>query len=157
MDAHGQLLAKVARKDWQPTPQTPALMVVVDEQGRLRASKRAITILERIATGGRALGVWLVSATQYPTVQVLGSGELRSQYTAKVVLRLERKQHVNYVLGEEAANAGWRADLIPADKPGTLYLDAAGATVPMRGRAFEVTALERRAERSHIALDDIAV
>jgi S-DNA-T family DNA segregation ATPase FtsK/SpoIIIE len=139
MDAHGQLLAKGARKDWQSTPQTPALVVVVDEQGRLRASKRAITILERIATGGRALGVWLVSATQYPTVQVLGSGELRSQYTAKVVLRLERKQHVNYVLGEEAANAGWRADLIPADKPGTLYLDAAGATVPMRGRAFEVT------------------
>jgi DNA segregation ATPase FtsK/SpoIIIE, S-DNA-T family len=139
MDAHGELLAKTGRKDWQPTPQTPALVIVVDEQGRLRASKRAITILEHIATGGRALGVWLVSATQYPTVQVLGSGELRSQYTAKVVLRLERKQHVNYVLGEEAANAGWRADLIPADKPGTLYLDAAGATTPMRGRAFEVT------------------
>jgi S-DNA-T family DNA segregation ATPase FtsK/SpoIIIE len=139
MDAHGGLLAKAGRKDWQPTPQTPALVIVVDEQGRLRASKRAITTLEHIATGGRALGVWLVSATQYPTVQVLGSGELRSQYTAKVVLRLERKQHVNYVLGEEAANAGWRADLIPADKPGTLYLDAAGATSPMRGRAFEVT------------------
>jgi S-DNA-T family DNA segregation ATPase FtsK/SpoIIIE len=144
MGAHGELLGHASTgrggaKEWQPTPTRPALVIVIDEQGRLRESKTAIGRLETIATLGRALGVWLVSATQYPTVEVLGSSELRSQYTAHVLLRIQRRQHVDVVLGDGAARDGWRADRISAGKPGTLYLRAPGAEAPRLARAFEVT------------------
>lgn len=138
--ARGELLAREgAKREWQPTPERPALVVVCDEQGRLRESPTAIARLEAIATMGRSLGVWLVSATQYPTVEVLGSSELRSQYTCMVLLRIQRKQHVNVVLGEGAANAGWNAHEIDPDKPGVCYLHAPGATSPKLGRAWQLT------------------
>jgi DNA segregation ATPase FtsK/SpoIIIE, S-DNA-T family len=138
--AHGQLLAREGKaKEWRPTPQRPALLLVCDEQGRLRQSPTAIARLEAIATMGRSLGVWLVSATQYPTVEVLGSSELRSQYTCTVLLRVQRRQHVNVVLGEGAAAAGWDAHQIDPARPGTCYLHAPGATSPKLGRAWEVT------------------
>jgi hypothetical protein len=114
-------------------------VLVCDEQSRLRQSPSAIARLEAIATMGRSLGVWLVSATQYPTVEVLGSSELRSQYTCMVLLRVQRRQHVNVVLGEGAAAAGWDAHQIDPARPGTCYLHAPGATSPKLGRAWEVT------------------
>jgi hypothetical protein len=138
--ARGELLAREGTKrEWRPTPERPALVVVCDEQGRLRESPTAVARLEAIATMGRSLGVWLVSATQYPTVEVLGSSELRSQYTCMVLLRIQRKQHVNVVLGEGAANAGWNAHEIDPDKPGVCYLHAPGATSPKLGRAWQLT------------------
>jgi DNA segregation ATPase FtsK/SpoIIIE, S-DNA-T family len=138
--AHGELLAREGKgKEWRPTPQRPALVLVCDEQGRLRQSPTAIARLEAIATMGRSLGVWLVSATQYPTVEVLRSSELRSQYTCMVLLRVQRRQHVNVVLGEGAAAAGWDAHQIDPARPGTCYLHAPGATSPKLGRAWEVT------------------
>jgi S-DNA-T family DNA segregation ATPase FtsK/SpoIIIE len=138
--ARGELLAREgAKREWRPTPERPALVVVCDEQGRLRESATAIARLEAIATLSRSLGVWLVSATQYPTVEVLGSSELRSQYTCFVLLRVQRKQHVNVVLGEGAAAAGWNAHEIDPDKPGVCYLHASGATSPKLGRAWQLT------------------
>lgn len=139
MHAHGDLLAQTGAKEWRPSPTRPALVVVIDEQGRLRDSASAIATLERIATLGRTLGVGIISATQYPTVEVLGSGELRSQYTVQVLLRVQRKQHVTVVLGEDAAREGWRADLIPADQPGVLYPRGPGMHVPKLGRGWRVT------------------
>jgi DNA segregation ATPase FtsK/SpoIIIE, S-DNA-T family len=140
MTAHGQLLAhERGDKEWRPTPQRPALVLVCDEQGRLRDSAAAISKLETIASQGRALGVWLVSATQYPTVEVLGSSELRAQYTCTVLLRVQRKQHVNVVLGEGAATAGWAAHEIDPGRPGVCYLHAPGATTPKLGRAWQLT------------------
>jgi len=138
--ARGELLAREGTKrEWRPTPERPALVVVCDEQGRLRESPTAVARLEAIATMGRSLGVWLVSATQYPTVELLGSSELRSQYTCMVLLRVQRKQHVNVVLGEGAAAAGWNAHEIDPDKPGVCYLHAPGATSPKLGRAWQLT------------------
>jgi hypothetical protein len=138
--ARGELLAREGtQREWRPTPERPALVVVCDEQGRLRESPTAVARLEAIATMGRSLGVWLVSATQYPTVEVLGSSELRSQYTCMVLLRIQRKQHVNVVLGEGAANAGWNAHEIDPDKPGVCYLHAPGATSPKLGRTWQLT------------------
>ncbi len=139
MHAHGDLLANDGAKEWRPSPTRPALVVVIDEQGRLRDSASAIATLERIATLGRTLGVGIISATQYPTVEVLGSGELRSQYTVQILLRVQRKQHVTVVLGEDAAREGWRADLIPADQPGVLYPRGPGMHVPKLGRGWRVT------------------
>src|SRR5574341_305123 len=138
MNAHGGLLAHDGTKEWRPSPTRPALVVVIDEQGRLRDSSAAIATLERIATLGRTLGVGIISATQYPTVEVLGSGELRSQYTIQVLLRVQRKQHVTVVLGEDAAREGWRADLIPADQPGVLYPRGPGMHIPKLGRGWRV-------------------
>jgi S-DNA-T family DNA segregation ATPase FtsK/SpoIIIE len=139
MHAHGDLLAHHGAKEWRPSPTRPALVVVIDEQGRLRDSASAIATLERIATLGRTLGVGIISATQYPTVEVLGSGELRSQYTVQILLRVQRKQHVTVVLGEDAAREGWRADLIPADQPGVLYPRGPGMHIPKLGRGWRVT------------------
>jgi S-DNA-T family DNA segregation ATPase FtsK/SpoIIIE len=139
-EARGQLLAQDPTAEaWAPTPARPALVVVIDEQGRLRQSPSAIERLERLATLGRAYGIWLVSATQYPTVDVLGSSELRSQYTAVVLLRIQRKQHVNVVLGEGMASAGWAAHDIDPARPGVCYLYAPGSTSPKLGRAWRVT------------------
>lgn len=140
MTAHGQLLAhERGDKEWRPSPQRPALVLVCDEQGRLRDSSTAISKLETIATQGRALGVWLVSATQYPTVEVLGSSELRAQYTCTILLRVQRKQHVSVILGEGAATAGWSAHEIDPGKPGVCYLHAPGAATPKLGRAWQLT------------------
>ena len=114
--AHGQLLAREGKaKEWRPTPQRPALLLVCDEQGRLRQSPTAIARLEAIATMGRSLGVWLVSATQYPTVEVLGSSELRSQYTCTVLLRVQRRL-VNALAAVEAYRhrAVWRYNIVTA-------------------------------------------
>jgi len=69
MNAHGDLLAHDGAKEWQPSLTRPALVIVIDEQGRLCDSPTAIATLERIATLGRALGVGIISATQHPTQQ----------------------------------------------------------------------------------------
>jgi S-DNA-T family DNA segregation ATPase FtsK/SpoIIIE len=139
MEARGRLLAAADRRTWEPTPTAPALVIVIDEQARLALSARAVERLDLVGTQGRALAVTLLTSTQYPTGKALGSTEMRAQILVKVILRVERKGHVNVVLGEGKATSGWRAEEIDPAKPGTFYLDAPGATTPSLARAWLIT------------------
>jgi S-DNA-T family DNA segregation ATPase FtsK/SpoIIIE len=151
IQARGQELARrdPPLREWPITPQTPALVVVIDEHAKLAGHPQAISAVETITAQGRALAVGIIDATQYPTVQALGSSLIAPQMTVKVCLRVNGPTEVNVILGPGAASAGWAAHKIPKGKAGALYLDAPGADTPRLARAFHVTdpMVERTARR----------
>jgi DNA segregation ATPase FtsK/SpoIIIE-like protein len=64
---------------WDPTPDLPALMIIIDEYAELAESAPEATgDADTIARRGRAVAVTLVAATQRPTQKAMGQGALRS-------------------------------------------------------------------------------
>ena len=137
--ARGEDLARQGLREWPTSPESPALVVVIDEHKALSGSKRAIAAVETITAQGRAMAVTVVDSTQYPTVPALGSSLIAPQCAVKVCLRVNTPGEANVVLGPGSASAGWKAHQIPKGKPGTLYLDAPGADSPRLARAWHVT------------------
>jgi len=72
-DRAGQLTAE-GEKTWEPTPDRPALVIVIDEYAELTETARdALAHADSIARRGRAPAVTLVVATQRPTQKTMGS------------------------------------------------------------------------------------
>ena len=130
-------MGRVGWQTWPASPERPALIVVVDEYARL--PREAHPLVEELTETGRAPRVQLASATQYPTVQALGSSRVAQQFSVKVCLRVANATAVNVVFGPGAVKEGWRAHKIPKTLQGGLYLHAPGAEAPRLARAFHAT------------------
>lgn len=103
---------------WPESPEHPARVLVVDEGNGVT---RGFTVKQlkrfyRMAEQGRALGVYLVWATQFPKAVNLPT-ELRSQLDVMVCLKLERASESQLVF-EDGAKEGWA----PHRLPGTGWL-----------------------------------
>jgi hypothetical protein len=123
---------------WSPSPFKPALVVVVDEQSLVKESREAIDALEKLAVLGRAAGITLILATQYPTKESIGSSVLVEQVTVAVGLRVRTPLSSRVLFGEDAKQAGWAPHAI-AGGPGHLYLRTPDLNVPKLARAWHVT------------------
>jgi S-DNA-T family DNA segregation ATPase FtsK/SpoIIIE len=78
-------LAERGGRVWEPSPDTPALVIVVDEYAELADdAPPAVRQVDSIARRGRAVAVNLVAATQRPTQKAIGQGAVRSQMFASV-------------------------------------------------------------------------
>jgi S-DNA-T family DNA segregation ATPase FtsK/SpoIIIE len=111
-------------RQFEPSPGNPAHVLLIDELAVLTgyASRdvvnEATTLLKRILTQGRALGVMVVAFVQDPRKETVGMREL---FTQTIALRLASTSETRMVLGD-----GY-GDLAPAHRidrtmPGAGYV-----------------------------------
>jgi S-DNA-T family DNA segregation ATPase FtsK/SpoIIIE len=123
---------------WEPSPQMPALVIIVDEYAELAdEAPEAMSDTDSIARLGRAVAVTIVAATQRPTQKAMGQGAVRSQMDTRICFRVRERKDVDLVLGQGMLTAGWHAHTLNA--PGKFLLCAPEHTTPKRARAYLVT------------------
>jgi hypothetical protein len=131
-------LAATGRRVWEPTPDRPALVVIVDEYAELAEHvPEAASDADSIGRRGRAIAVTLIAATQRPTQKAMGQGALRSQMDVRVCFRVRERRDVDLILGQGMLTAGWQAHTLNA--PGKFLISAPEHDTPRRARAYLVT------------------
>jgi S-DNA-T family DNA segregation ATPase FtsK/SpoIIIE len=131
-------LASIGRREWRPSPQAPALVIVIDEYAELaEQAPGAMTHTDTIARLGRAVAVTMAAATQRPTQEVMGKGAVRSQMDVRFSFRVRERRDVDLVLGQGMLKAGWNAHTLNA--PGKFLVSAPECGTPRRARAYLIT------------------
>lgn len=130
---------QVARGErvWEPSPDRPALIIVIDEYVELPDEAHALA--DTIARLGRAVAVSLIVATQRPTQRAMTNNAVRSQMDIRVCLRVRERRDVTLILGDGMLSAGWHAHQL--DAPGKFYVSAREPEfrVPRPARGFYLT------------------
>ncbi len=148
LEARAEWLTAQGRRVWEPTPELPALVIVIDEYAELSDDvPEATSDTDSIARRGRAVTVTLVAATQRPTQKAMGQGAVRSQMDVRISFRVRERKDVDLILGQGMFSAGWHAHTLNA--PGKFLVSAQEHDTPRRGRAYLVTdeAVTETAER----------
>jgi FtsK/SpoIIIE family len=160
LEGRAEYLASAGRRVWEPTPEMPALVIIIDEYAELaEEAPEAMHYTDTIARLGRALAVTLVAATQRPTQKVMGQGAVRSQMDLRICFRVREQRDVDLVLGQGMLKTGWNAHQLNA--PGKFLISAPEHDIPRRARAYLVTdqmVAETSARHSQIPrqLDEIS-
>ena len=131
-------LAASGRRVWEPSPEMPALVIIVDEYAELAdEAPDAMSDTDSIARLGRAVAVTLIAATQRPTQKAMGQGAVRSQMDTRICFRVRERKDVDLVLGQGMLTAGWHAHTLNA--PGKFLVSAPEHVTPKRARAYLLT------------------
>jgi hypothetical protein len=135
LDGRAEMLAMNGVRVWEPTPQAPALIVLVDEYAELvDEAPAAIISADSIARRGRAVAVTLVAATQRPSQKAMGNSAVRSQMDVRISFRVRERRDADLILGQGMHKAGWHADRL--DAPGKFLISAPEHDVPRRARTY---------------------
>lgn len=144
----------------------PVISIVVDEAKDLlgMGDAKLVDRFALIGTKGRALGVRFVLATQYPTLEAIGSSQIRQQIRHRFCFRMQDENGEGFVMPGHSV----RADRIPDDRPGTtyflnsdklesmpiriLYLDDGTVSAVASARAGLTPELDPESEASLVAL-----
>jgi S-DNA-T family DNA segregation ATPase FtsK/SpoIIIE len=138
LQARAARLAATGRRVWEPSPDMPSLVIVIDEYAELAdEAPEAMSDTDSIARLGRAVAVTLVASTQRPTQKAMGQGAVRSQMDTRICFRVRERKDVDLVLGQGMLAAGWHAHTLNA--PGKFLVSAPEHTTPRRARAYLVT------------------
>ncbi|MFI0350389.1 FtsK/SpoIIIE domain-containing protein [Actinomadura sp. 9N407] len=138
LEARAASLATQGRRVWEPSPDMPALVIVIDEYAELAEdAPESVSDTDSIARRGRAVAVTLIAATQRPTQKAMGKGAVRSQMDVRVSFRVRERKDVDLILGQGMLTAGWHAHTLNA--PGKFLLSAPEHDTPRRGRAYLLT------------------
>jgi hypothetical protein len=138
LEARADLLSGLGKRTWEPTPELPALVIVIDEYAELTdEAADAIAACDSIARRGRAVAVNLIAATQRPTQKAMGHGAVRSQMDVRICFRVRERKDVDLILGQGMLNAGWHAHQLNA--PGKFLISAPENHTPQRARAYLLT------------------
>ena len=138
LQARAEHLASTGRRVWDPSPDMPALVIIIDEYAELAdEAPDAMSDTDSIARLGRAVAVTLVAATQRPTQKAMGQGAVRSQMDTRVCFRVRERKDVDLVLGQGMLTAGWHAHTLNA--PGKFLISSPEHGTPKRARAYLVT------------------
>jgi S-DNA-T family DNA segregation ATPase FtsK/SpoIIIE len=138
LKGRAEFLASAGRRTWEPAPEMPALVIIIDEYAELsEEAPEAMHYTDEIARLGRALAVTLVAATQRPTQKVMGQGAVRSQMDLRICFRVREQRDVDLILGQGMLNAGWNAHKLNA--PGKFLVSDPEHDIPRRTRAYLVT------------------
>jgi S-DNA-T family DNA segregation ATPase FtsK/SpoIIIE len=150
LETRAEQLADEGARTWEPTPDEPALVVLIDEYAELTdEAPAAIRYADSIARRGRAPAVTLLVATQRPTQQAMGKSAVRSQMDVRICLRVRERRDVDLILGQGMLAAGWHAHTL--DAPGKFLATAPGIDRPRRARAYLVADDVVRAAAAHQA------
>ncbi|WP_258572096.1 FtsK/SpoIIIE domain-containing protein [Actinomadura parmotrematis] len=161
LEARAAFLAAKGRRVWEPAPDMPALVIVIDEFAELADdAPECATDTDSIARRGRAVAVTLIAATQRPTQKAMGKGAVRSQMDVRVSFRVRERKDVDLILGQGMLNAGWHAHTLNA--PGKFLLSAPEHDTPRRARAYlltdeTVTATARQHAENRPTLDPVSI
>ena len=138
LEARAALLAERGQRVWEPTPDMPALVIIIDEYAELADdAPAAIKDADSIARRGRAVAVNLIAATQRPTQKAMGHGAVRSQMDVRISFRVRERKDIDLILGQGMLTAGWNAHTLNA--PGKFLIAAAEHDTPRRARAYLIT------------------
>jgi S-DNA-T family DNA segregation ATPase FtsK/SpoIIIE len=138
LEGRAKDLAAMGLRVWEPSPDRPALVIVVDEYAELAGNAPdAAADADSIARRGRAVAVTLIAATQRPTQKAMGQGALRSQMDVRVCFRVRERRDVDLILGQGMLAAGWQAHTLNA--PGKFLISAPEHDTPRRARAYLIT------------------
>ena len=138
LEARANHLAERGQRVWEPSPDMPALVIIIDEYAELADdAPEAIKHADSIARRGRAVAVNLVAATQRPTQKAMGQGAVRSQMDVRISFRVRERKDVDLILGQGMLAAGWHAHTLNA--PGKFLVAAAEHDTPKRARAYLIT------------------
>ena len=138
LEARAALLTAHGQRVWEPTPDMPALVIIIDEYAELAdEAPDAVKHADSIARRGRAVAVNLIAATQRPTQKAMGHGAVRSQMDIRICFRVRERKDVDLILGQGMLTAGWNAHTLNA--PGKFLIAAAEHDTPRRARAYLVT------------------
>jgi DNA segregation ATPase FtsK/SpoIIIE, S-DNA-T family len=145
-EAAGRLNQRAARmaaqgkRLWEPTPEDPALIIIVDEWAEL--PEQAHPYADTIGRLGRAVAVGLIAATQRPTQAAMGKNTAtRSQMDVRFCLRVREPRDGDLILGQGMLNSGWHAHKLT--QPGAFLLSDPEHTAPERHRAYLLTDTRR--------------
>ena len=138
LEARAAVLAEQGQRVCDPTPEMPALVILIDEYAELvDDAPGAIRHADSIARRGRAVAVSLIAATQRPTQKAMGHGAVRSQMDVRICFRVRERKDVDLILGQGMLAAGWQAHTLNA--PGKFLVSAAEHDTPRRARAYLIT------------------
>ena len=138
VSARAQHLAGHGKREWQPSPARPALVIIINEYAELAGdAPDAMSDTGTIARPGRAPAVTLAAATQRPTQKVMGQGAVRSQMNIRISFRVEEQRDVDLIPGQGKLKAGWHAHKLSA--PGKFLISSPEHDTPRRARAYLVT------------------
>jgi S-DNA-T family DNA segregation ATPase FtsK/SpoIIIE len=138
LEARAAVLAGRGQRVWEPAPDMPALIIVIDEYAELvDDAPEAVGQADSIARRGRAVAVSLIAATQRPTQKAMGQGAVRSQMDVRICFRVRERKDVDLILGQGMLTSGWQAHTL--DAPGKFLVSAAEHDTPRRGRAYLIT------------------
>lgn len=166
MDARSAKLAKRGVRVWDTDIDGPIVNIVVDEAKDLlgMGDSKLVDKFALIGTKGRALGFRFVLATQFPTLEAIGSSQIRQQIRHRFCFRMQDSKGEGFVMPEHVVHA----DKIDADRPGTtyfldgnklvpdplriLYLDDPTVAAVAAERAGKTAELDRETEEAIVAL-----
>ena len=135
MEARAEYLASIGLRVWEPTPQMPALVIIIDEYAELsEQAPDTMSYTDSIARLGRAVAETLIAATQRPTQKAMGQGAVRSQMDVRICFRVREQRDVDLVLSQGMLSAGWNAHKLNA--PGKFLVSAPEHDIPRRARAY---------------------
>ena len=138
LEARAALLAARTQRVWEPSPDMPALIILIDEYAELvDDAPGAVRHADSVARRGRAVAVNLIAATQRPTQKAMGQGAVRSQMDVRICFRVRERTDVDLILGQGMLAAGWNAHTLNA--PGKFLVAAAEHDTPRRARAYLLT------------------
>jgi S-DNA-T family DNA segregation ATPase FtsK/SpoIIIE len=149
---------------WKPTPDRPAVVVIIDEYPRLSPEAKQLAV--NILRVGRKSCVTLILAASEATSDTLG--DAIADITALRFMLACRHTDIRLVLGPQMAADGWRPDrLHPAtgDSPedgGCVYVYGSGAREPLLSKMYDLSdeeAAQRGADRAAIGIprvDDLS-
>jgi S-DNA-T family DNA segregation ATPase FtsK/SpoIIIE len=138
LEARAVQMAAEGHRTWEPSPDRPALVIIVDEYAELADdAPEAMADADSIARLGRAVAVSLIAATQRPTQKAMGQGAVRSQMDVRISFRVRERKDVDLILGQGMLAAGWHAQAL--DAPGKFLISAAEHRTPRRARAYLLT------------------
>jgi S-DNA-T family DNA segregation ATPase FtsK/SpoIIIE len=136
-EARAEFLAAHGQRVWEPTPEMPALVIIIDEYAELaEQAPDAMDDTDSLARIGRAVAVTMIAATQRPTQEAMGKGAVRSQMDLRICFRVREQRDVDLVLGQGMLKAGWNAHKL--DAPGKFLISAQEHRIPRRARAYLV-------------------
>ena len=95
LEARAAMLAATGQRVWEPSPDMPALVIIVDEYAELvddgSGGHRRRRLDRPARPGGRG---HLIAATQRPTQKAMGQGALRSQMDVRISFRVRERKDV---------------------------------------------------------------
>ena len=155
LHARAQRLTAIGRRTWEPSPDAPALVIIIDEYAELPPLRYPDTI----ARLGRSVAVTLIAATQRPTQRAMGDSAVRSQMDLRICFRVRERRDIDLVLGQGMAAAGWDAHKLNA--PGKFLISSTEHDTPRRACAYlltddDVAATAARHTPRRPPLDDVS-
>ncbi|MEV0231619.1 cell division protein FtsK [Nonomuraea sp. NPDC050786] len=135
LDGRADDLTKRGERVWEPSPERPALIIVVDEYAELASeAPRAIDYADSIARRGRAPAVNLIAATQRPSKHAMGKSAVRAQMDVRLCFRVREPRDGDLILGQGMVKAGWHPHKL--DAPGKFLISSPEHDIPRRARTY---------------------